>query len=860
MKRFLILLLLLGALGAATWILMQDGADRPGQVDLAEPTSGQPPQALVTPAPAEALVSITRSEAVESAPSPASQASVYATPMAEGEGFLVQVKRKEGGEPIPFADVFFVDVAHLDQQKVIAVQAESPTLLEMIERLADRYRAGADGCVRLPRPAEQVWLAARKDRWFGMYEGRSIPPEGATISCTQMSSVAARVRDVDGRLQQDVPVQLRVLENDRDQTILSVRTNAEGIGLIQPLDMVLRDGLAHAQFALTLGGLLAEPARQVFDPRNPPEEPIELILPMHGALEVHVLDENGQPYLAPALVQAALAKPDGEDFVGRMEDQGLSGRLRDGSFLFRPVGLDQDVHLRAQRPDGTTLGETVVHGPTQNGELVHAEIRERVGASFLTGRVVHADGKPFAELRLQYELKLDGDGAQSSADGQIRTDARGAFRVGVDTPSPSGTGSRRLTLSSGVADAAEIAQVDLAWILPAGETQLGDVLLELPPLLVSGVVQDELGTPLPRVVVQARPQVFYSKEQFYWGYQTNLYALSGEDGSFTIRGRVESPLVRAEGSDEEHWCAGTDVTPGSTQVRVVMQRAGRVAGKVLLDEGFKSEGFMLNLAPDQSKEPGANSWGTSISADGSFEFGRVPPGAYRVEVRLSGSSGAALISLDGVVVLAGEDCVDPRLAPLDARGKLRVLRIRAVNERGQPHEHFQVFEQLASGEQEQFWANTSEIVIPVRATPSDLLVTMEGCLSVPLAKVTADCEVQLVPGPLVRIQLSGVGALPPGHVLMVGLSPASDAFPSGNGPSAEADASGLVHFNASLTGPCTVTLVMYVQEENASYGTWVHLDNPQVVVGSSGGTQSFVIPVNARNIEESIAQLAKQRQ
>jgi hypothetical protein len=860
MNRILLVVILLTAVGAGIWLLMQggsapehaEGQAAPAEAAVPEPGIWRGPEYVVPPP------SSLQRDAAPPVASAAPEAPLYAVPAPEGEGFLVTVVRKDEGTAIPFADVFFVDVENLDQQRMLAARAEAKSLLDMIEQLAVRYQAGADGSVRLPLPAGSVWLAARKDRWFGSFDNQMVSTEDVLILCTQMSAVSARVTDAAGRPQADVPVQLRVTENGLDQAVLTVSTDDQGIGLIQPLDMLTRNDTTDVCFELALGGTLAETVRQEFDPRHPPAEPIELILPPHGILEVRVLTADGKPWPEPALIQA-LAR-DAEEVDGRMENEGLSGLLREGSLRLRPAGLGQPLRVRAIRPDGTTIGELVCEGPAHDGAVLLVNIQEQSGAAHVVGRAMRVDGQPLAKARLSYEIRVTNFGFSSSDAGQIVTADDGSFQLAIEKPNLDEGAKRIFVLSTAPVNGVQlIAETDLSWSLPPGATDIGNLLLAQPALLVSGWVVDESGSPLPGVPVQARPQVYFDKERFSWDWNSNFHARTDEEGAFALYGKTDSAKIRVTGEKGEHWCAGSDVAPGSTGVRVVMSRAGRVAGLILLDPGTKAEGFVIQLESEMEGDREVTHWAALVLADGSFNFTTVPPGVYRVEISPLGA-GEPLASFDGLLVRAGEDCPDPRLNPIDLRGLLRVIRVRAVDEAGKPLRHFQVIENQADGNFMHYWANEDEVLLPMRAEPSDMQVMHDGYLTVRLEDVKADGEVRLLPGPRIRIVFSGVESLPPGHRLQVSLTAAEGALNSAHGTAMDVDAAGAAEFNAALTGLVGISLVMYGTIDNVTHGAWVEIENAEINVRAAAGTQSFTVNINPAKLQEAMDRIAQQRE
>ncbi len=790
---------------------------------------------------------------------PATDAPAYAAPAAAGEGFLARVVRKDEGAPIPYADVFLLDVENVDEQQLRAAMIESASILHVIEKLAVRYRAGADGSVRLPLPRGRLWMAGRLERWFGFYEGASIPEDGVTIECVQMSSVAARVTDAAGQPQPGLPVQLRVGQGGMDRGMFAVQTDAQGVGLIQPLDLLIPDMPSDAVFAVQLGGIFAEPVRAEFDPRQPPEQPLELLLPPHGSLEVSIFSADGAPWAGPAFVQLLPVAQDRPSDPEMSPAEGLSGLLKEGRARLRPVGLNQPMRVIALREDGTKIGELLATGPALAGERVRVEIREQGGVSVLTGRVLRADGQPVAQALLHYELASKSLFNGENQEGQLRTDEKGGFRLAVETPDLPDGAQRSFTLRDGrAAGGAESAVADLSWNLAPGVTDLGNLTLQVPPLLASGQIVDEAGAPLAGVAVQARPQIFYGKEQFYWGWENDLQGRSGADGAFALHGRSDSPLLRVECSGEGKWCEPADVPPGSTGLRLVLRTAGSLAGRMILDESASFAGFFLNLRNEAGGDQDSGPWGAEIREDGTFSFVNLPPGIYALELRPR-NAGESLATLEGLLVEAGAACADARLQPFDARGQARFLHVRAVDENGQPLQHFQVVEKRADGSRQHFWANQDEVMIPQRDLPSDLMVMMEGRLTVHLEDVSADCQASLLPGPRIRIVLSGAGGLPAGHRLVIGLNSAAGAAQDSSGPNTDVDPAGVAEFNAALTGLCSISLVMYGGTDGAVFGAWVDMEAAEIEVRPSSGMQSFTINVDPAKIQEAIAQIAQQR-
>lgn len=787
------------------------------------------------------------------------ETSLYAAPAPDGEGFLVRVVEAESKKPIPYADILFVDVGQLDEQAVQARMAELRDIDALIEALATRYRAGADGSVRLPLPTREVWVAARKDPWFGMTQEQSIPSGGITIECQLSLSVAGRVVNEVGVPQAGIPVDLLIGDEDRKDRVISIVTGEDGIARIRRLEMFLRDA-GRAQTALAIGGLLGMTVAQEFDLANPPSSPLELVLPPCGMVEVLVEDADGKPWAVPAMVHLTIASPDqaDENDADQNRGAGSSAFVKDGFAQFTPAGLGQIFHARASRADGSLIGEMAGPGPLNAGDRVRLVVREFTGSSFVVGRVLGLDGKPLASARLGIEIEQRGPGRGSSQGNNLRTDPAGRFRYQIEDPSlPAGV-KRTLTVSQnprGSSGAA--AKLDLSYNLPPGDVDVGDLRLGLAALVASGIVVDEEGRPVANAHVVMQQKVAYGSaaEEYYWNWIQGGEAFTLADGLFALHNDAEGDEFMISCRSADFWCEGVVTARGTGGLRLVLRRGGSLRGTLLVDEGMRVEDLRVELSiPGAPPDP----WGRNtapVQKPGNFVLNVLPPGNYTLRLR-DNQSDFTFLELQGLAVVAGAACDDPRLNPLDARGRTASFMLRAQDAAGKPIPQFSVYVMEHGEEMTNFWTQDGEIRLPMTGRPVDLIIQSEGFLRASVPGVSSDQTVTLRRAPSVRIQITNPGLVPAGFTLMVRLDPVADReLQIWSDSNAIVGADGWAECPAVAYGVSTIQAVLMLRTESGSRGWGLHHDLGEIEIRDGGAAQVFQITLNEEDVAKTVERL-----
>lgn len=778
MRRAAWLLAAAAAIAALAWILLGGGAPPdPAEDPAREPEAAAPPLAagpLAGPAAAahaEAPPAVARAAAAE--PEPAEGPRPGVAPPA-GEGLLVRVLHAETREPIPGAEILFADMQERDMARVQELLLETRDVETVLERISVLYRAGTDGVARVPAVAGDGILAARAADLFGVATESLRGAREVEVLCVASKSVAARVTDRNGRPAAGVPVALYVLREFGEHSPLALRTGADGVARFRRLELFLREE-AVTGAALAIGGPIEAGERAAFDPAAPPAEPIQLTLPAFGEVEVEVLDAAGEPWAGPAQVAVQILR-EGESPDSRLDPTGGGVMpLREGRARFAPVGLGLALHVGAARADGTRIVETAAAGPLREGETTRVTLRESLQYSHLAGRLVDERGAPLSSARIQLEIRVEHGGGDSGEWSGLRTGEDGAFRLELrEAGLPEGaTRTLRFREEIEPGGSPRTAERDLSWALPPGDTDLGDVVMSAAPLLVSGVAVDESGAPAAGIDVQVQSRMRFgdAPDQWYWNYLQDGYARTGADGAFAVHLRTDVAELLVTAFQQGAWTDGVEAAPGTTGLRIVMRRGARLEGRVLFDAGQDAAAFQLLLRP---REESPSQWPRvlDLEQDGSFSHLGLRPGAYDLELRPRGGTDA-LLTIERLTLAAGENR-DPRLDPIDARGKALTHELRAIGPDGVALKSFRAYRLRPDGSSESLRTRDGVIRVPAADGPAELIVMAEGCLQETVSGMTGPATVRFSSGVAVRVSVRLPGTLPEDARIVVGLLPRSN--------------------------------------------------------------------------------------
>lgn len=219
------------------------------------------------------------------------------------------------------------------------------------------------------------------------------------------------------------------------------------------------------------------------------------------------------------------------------------------------------------------------------------------------------------------------------------------------------------------------------------DLDLGALRLSSAPVLYAGQVVDDTGAGVAGATVTVEAAKFVTSDPGVPLYETlQMSQVADAEGRFTIRGRAgHSPQegalgVRVDAPGHlplEHRI----LEPGADALRLEVVRAGSVEVSWVLPEGL--EGAMLRVRLERMDEEAAGDDPLVMPWHGDLlSLPTVRPGLYRVSVE--DEVGNPVHVADGVEVVAGEPCGDPRLSAIDLRHRLRVQRLQIFDLNGKP--------------------------------------------------------------------------------------------------------------------------------------------------------------------------------
>ncbi len=247
----------------------------------------------------------------------------------------------------------------------------------------------------------------------------------------------------------------------------------------------------------------------VVDMKEPPEQPVRIVLPATGSMVVRVA---GEPGAARLWLHHLLLATEGAAKKGmRPRDEYAVGELAfgqvlpDGGFLFPCVALGGRFRVVPptpytphpafpMRPGGLDPGTFL--GPKAVGESVEVDLLGDAQAPVVRGRLVRADGRAWSDRQIEFDLGvLVVDARDCRPFFHIRTDSLGRFALPLPryaVGQSAGTRTFRVLDGYGIRSG-PFATVKLPTLV-AGEIDLGAVIAERPPRVVTAYLRKADGT------------------------------------------------------------------------------------------------------------------------------------------------------------------------------------------------------------------------------------------------------------------------------------------------------------------------------------------------------------------------------
>ena len=598
----------------------------------------------------------------------------------DDDALRVLVVEEATGLPVPEAEVAWSD-GRVEAESLRGVYVNPSSVVADFDHAPLRVLANDRG-VALIRTSPRLVIAARSGAMFGSRSfNQPQPPRGEVrVSIQPGVFLAARVvtgggEPVPGMLVR-LDVQQQRVEGKRggtmSRTVNAVSRAPDGVAIGEHMPAKPEDANAPVEISAIIEG--SPPKEAVKVPLGKLKEgPITLVTGPMGRLTVKLQEPDGKPYFGDARVSLTVTR--NKNLWTELRAAASGGTA---SFPWVPVGAA--LALSAE-PEGFDSVLGVKAGPLSSaGEEQAVELRFARKRAVLVGRAVNESGSPVCGATMQAELLASNGMLVFRAPASVTTDGVGSFKIPVDRGSVREWSCDLELEVRGAADQVDrLGFVTLPKLSEAEETSVGDVKLVRPEAIASGVVEDELGAPVPGALVTAEQLRLPGTKSasFVVGKRNlspadRLRARTNEAGVFEIpmplrpRARPTSFTLRAEAEGYVCTAALDGVQPGAKLQKIVVRGTGVIQGRLLLPEPAPVRRIEIVVRRSAADAPAVQKFGDCVNSDGSFTLRGILPGAVTVAVRRI-PPGVDLAELGDVMVLRLAATDDARLRPLDLR-------------------------------------------------------------------------------------------------------------------------------------------------------------------------------------------------
>ncbi|MEE9391214.1 MAG: hypothetical protein V3W41_01780 [Planctomycetota bacterium] len=218
------------------------------------------------------------------------------------------------------------------------------------------------------------------------------------------------------------------------------------------------------------------------------------------------------------------------------------------------------------------------------------------------------------------------------------------------------------------------ASFEIRGLRPGEVLDLGVVTCERQPLLISGIVQDQSGQPLPKVSLHVRSQAADGG----FGFVDNLSSESDDEGRFKIRGEAKQDS-KYEISAYGQWsCEPVKFSPGARGFVLTLTQLGKVEGRVRATDPKIDQHLKLVYERRESRD-----FASSIfrKEGGRFLEGNLLPGLYDFTVYVAGIE---LRRFEGIEIEAEKTAKPPELQDLVIGDEMALGRVTVLDPDGNP--------------------------------------------------------------------------------------------------------------------------------------------------------------------------------
>jgi len=329
---------------------------------------------------------------------------------------------------------------------------------------------------------------------------------------------------------------------------------------------------------------------------------------------------------------------------------------------------------------------------------------EEDGLTILTGRVLNLEGRVAKSKTLKARVQFHSASVDEIVQYTLRTDDNGRFRHVFRDEDVSPSSIKKFWVITGKSKnkLRRIAAVDFSTSLPEGVTDLGDLVVEAPPVLIEGTVVDQAGNPIPGAMLvlkrsrhsddslgpydasrrDSRSRAmetdfgFWTEEGPWWEELGDLSIESDEDGWFQIRGEFNPWALHLEARHSDFVDSEIEVGIGERHAQLVLGRSSKIQGRFLFDKDLRGKPMTIWMELEGRPREG---FGTGLRWDGGFSFSDIAPGVVHISLKAN-SSNEVLFEWRDLLVTSEETVV--QLPDIDLRGQLHVMALKVTDTNG----------------------------------------------------------------------------------------------------------------------------------------------------------------------------------
>ncbi len=769
MRNVVVAVLALLVAGVIVWLAVAD--ERRSPADASHDTVD------VRPAPSTA---VDASGTLETH-SPRNEVPTRAFP-ADAPVVDVLVVEEGTGAPIEGAEVMWDDGSAERQWKALSAE-EQRMFRESIDLGTKAFgwtqRTDANGLVRVHVGPLGTKLYARAGRALSMHTlhpGAAGPPVRHRIAVRRDRPLVVQVRDANDRPAVGVPVALAKFRADGPMPNLfrGIHGTTTASGEVHLVDLhdvsfASEPSAPAVEWRVVVATPGLTEVAAVLDPLALPTGPIVLRLPATGSIAVRMVVGGRPAVLAERL--GLVAEADAAAMSAPRAQAWSREASPDGWTRFPHVPLTTTFVVWSH--DGTPASRPFA-GPLRPGDEVEFELAPPTDRVTLIGRLLDDAGAPLENVSVNVEF--DALGTKGGA--RVAVDGDGRFVWTLPHRAPRQMELHRVVFAREFDDGRPPTQhVVAARPLSFGVTDLGDLRLAPPTIVVAGRFQFVPGARVERVGIQLERFVVASGSD----RRDRFVAVRGirihqrDDGRFDVVGDVEPGRLRLTFPTGRHLpIEPIEFAYGARDLVVDVDPGASLSATVRVPDDWPPNAHGLTgVLHDTAAPPSAIERRTASAFAGPPELLElrwlsIPAGKYTLELRLDGFRDPVHVVHD--VVAPRPTGGDPRLAAIDLRDRIAIVTLR-FDGHSPPADGVQrvedgvfVFPQpqesevMWSGQ----WSRDSELTLVVPRRPVDLVVAKHGSRPTELRGVQDVVRVPFEPWPEVEITCDAFVALPKG--------------------------------------------------------------------------------------------------